>query len=211
LIEAIPSMGFYSRLIFPRLCDWVMRDPKLTRLRKELVADLKGEVLEIGFGTGLNLEHYPEQVVRIAAVDPGIGMGRFARKRIEQSKIKVDQRVRTAEEIPFADQRFDYVVSTWTLCSIPDARRALAEVYRVLKPGGRFVFLEHGKSEDPSVQRWQRRLNWLQRRLADGCRLDLDVKALIAEQPFSVLELDQFLLEQTPRTHGTMYRGMAVK
>jgi ubiquinone/menaquinone biosynthesis C-methylase UbiE len=204
-------MGFYARLIFPRLCDLVMRDPKLTRLRKELLADVQGEVLEIGFGTGLNLEHYPDQVRRIAAVDPGMGMGRMARNRIEQSKIEVDQRVRTAEELPFEDQRFDYVVSTWVLCSIPDVRRALGEVYRVLKPRGRFVFLEHGLSDDPGVQRWQRRLNWLQKRLAAGCRLDLEVKALIAEQPFSDINLDQFLMEETPRTHGTMYRGVAVK
>jgi len=204
-------MGFYARMIFPRLCDLVMRDPKLSRLRKELLAAVQGEVLEIGFGTGLNLEHYPEPVRRIATVDPGIGMDRMARKRIEQSRIEVDRRVKTAEEIPFEDRRFDYVVSTWTLCSIPDASRALAEVHRVLKPGGRFVFLEHGLSDDWRVQRWQRRLNWLQRRLADGCRLDLDVKALIGEQPFTDMNLDQFLLEGTPRTHGTMYRGTAVK
>jgi ubiquinone/menaquinone biosynthesis C-methylase UbiE len=211
LKEAAPSMGFYSRVIFPWLCDRGMRDPKLTRFRKELLADVHGEVLEIGFGTGLNLEHYPEQVGRLAAVDPGIEIGRLARRRIEQSRIEVDQTVSTAEELPFADQRFDHVVSTWTLCSIPQVGRAVAEVYRVLKPGGRFVFLEHGISDDERIQKWQRRLNGLQRRLAGGCRLDLDVKAVIGEQPFEILRMDQFLLPKTPRTHGTMYRGVAVK
>jgi ubiquinone/menaquinone biosynthesis C-methylase UbiE len=188
-----------------------MRDPKMTTLRKDLLADVRGEVLEIGFGTGLNLEHYPEQLGRIAAVDPGEGMKRIAEDRIVQSRIEVDQRVQTAEDLPYEEERFDYVVSTWTLCSIPDVRRALSEVCRVLKPGGRFLFLEHGLSDEPKVQRWQRRLNWLQRRMAGGCRLDVDVEALVREQPFKDLNLERFLMERTPRTHGTMYRGLAVK
>ena len=107
--------------------------------------------------------------------------------------------------------QFDCVVSTWTLCSIPDVQQAMKEVHRVLKPGGRFVFLEHGLSGEPKIQRWQRRLNWIQKRVGDGCRLDLDVKAVVREQPFREVILNQFLLEKTPRTHGTMYRGMALK
>jgi ubiquinone/menaquinone biosynthesis C-methylase UbiE len=204
-------MGFYSRVLFPRLCDWMMSDPKLTRLRKEILADVRGEILEIGFGTGLNLAQYPDEIRRIATIDPGEGMARIARKRVNLSRIQVDQRVRSAEELPFEGERFDYVVSTWTLCSIPDVRRAIGEVYRVTKPGGRFVFLEHGLSDRPKTQKWQRRLNRLQGWLADGCRLDLDVETLIREQPFRDIKLDRFLLEGTPRTHGTMYRGVAAK
>ena len=112
---------------------------------------------------------------------------------------------------PFEDETFDCVVSTWTLCSIPDVRRALGEVYRVLKPGGRFVFLEHGLSDDAGVRKWQRRLNPIQRRLADGCRLDLDVEAVVRGQPFRDVKVERFVMERTPRTHGTMYRGVAVK
>ena len=204
-------MGLYSRLIFPRLCDWAMRNPRMADLRREALSEVDGEILEIGFGTGLNLEHYPEHVHRLTAVDPGVGMSRLARNRIGQSPIDVDLRVQTAEELPFKDGQFDCVVSTWTLCSIPDVQRALKEVFNVLKPGGRFVFLEHGSSDEPKIQRWQRRLNWIQKRVGDGCRLDLDVEAVIKAQAFREVNLNRFLLERTPRTHGTMYRGVATK
>ena len=119
-------MGIYSRLIFPRLCDWSMRNPRMARLRREVLTEADGDILEIGFGTGLNLEHYPERVRRLTAVDPGVGMSRLARHRIERSHIDVDLRVQTAEELPFEDERFDCVVSTWTLCSIQDAGRAVS-------------------------------------------------------------------------------------
>jgi ubiquinone/menaquinone biosynthesis C-methylase UbiE len=204
-------MGIYSRIVFPRLCDWVMSDPRMAKLRREALADVGGEVLEIGFGTGLNLPHYPEPVRRITTVDPNPGMSRIAQRRIAGSGIEVDQRAMSGEALPFEDETFDSVVSTWTLCSISDVRRALGEVYRVLKPGGRFVFLEHGLSEDPKVQRWQRRLNPIQRRLADGCRLDLDIEAVVRGQPFRDVKVDRFVMERVPRTHGTMYRGTVTK
>src|SRR5262245_7990397 len=204
-------MGLYSRWIFPRLCDWMMSDSRLAPFRRELLADAEAEVLEIGFGTGLNLEHYPERVRRIAAVDPAEAMIGIARERIARSRIAVDRMTGRAEALAFPDESFACVVSTWTLCSVPDVSRALAEVHRVLKPGGRFLFLEHGLSDDPGVRRWQRRLNPIQRRLAGGCRLDLDVEALVRSQPFAAVTVDRFLMERTPRTHGTFYRGLAVK
>jgi ubiquinone/menaquinone biosynthesis C-methylase UbiE len=204
-------MNLYSRVIFPRLCDWVMNDPRMAKLRGEALADVGGEVLEIGFGTGLSLAHYPAGVRRITTSDPNPGMSRLARRRIAESGIAVDQRASGGEELPFEDGRFDCVVSTWTLCSIPDVERALGEVYRVLRPGGRFVFLEHGLSHDPRVQRWQRRLNPIQRLLGDGCRLDLDVPALVGRRPFAEIRSDRFEMEGMPRTHGTMYRGVALR
>jgi SAM-dependent methyltransferase len=204
-------MGFYSRVIFPRLCDWMMADPRMSKLRTELLVDAGGEILEIGFGTGLNLAHYPATVRRIAAVDPNPGMGQLARPRIAGSGIAVDQCPRRGEELPFADATFDCVVSTWTLCSIPGVDRALGEVYRVLKPGGRFLFLEHGLSDRPEVQRWQRRLNPLQRIVGGGCRLDLDVESVVRSQPFQGVAVGRFEMERMPRTHGSMYRGMATK
>ncbi len=204
-------MGIYSRLIFPRLCDWAMRAPHIARLRRDVLAKANGEILEIGFGTGLNLEHYPVHVRHLTAVDPGVGMTRIARRRIEGSHIDVDLRVQTAEELPFEDGRFDCVVSTWTLCSIQDSGRAVSEIGRVLKPVGRYVFLEHGLGEDPGVQQWQRSLTPLQRRLADGCRLDVDIAALIRKGPFREVQVERFLLESTPRIVGSIYRGVAVK
>jgi ubiquinone/menaquinone biosynthesis C-methylase UbiE len=188
-----------------------MNDPKFARLRKEVLADVGGEILEIGFGTGLNLEHYPEHVRHITAIDPGQGMARIARRRIERSDISVDLRVQTAEELPFENGHFDCVVSTWTLCSIQDARRAIAEISRVLKPGGRFLYLEHGLSDDAGVQRWQRRLTPLQKRIAGGCRLDVDIEALVRSGAFRDLQVERFLLERTPRIVGSMYRGIAIR
>jgi len=188
-----------------------MNDPRMARLRSELLADVGGEVLEIGFGTGLNLPHYPQHVRRITTVDPNPGMNTLALNRITGGGIAVDGRVLSGEASPFEVGSFDCVVSTWTLCSIPDAGRALGEIYRVLRPGGRFVFLEHGLSEDSKVQRWQRRLNPIQRILGDGCRLDLDVHALVGSRPYADLQVERFEMERVPRTHGTMYRGRAVK
>lgn len=205
------TVGFYSDVIFPRICDLLMNRPLVARHRQLLLATACGEVLEIGFGTGLNLPHYPAQVRRITTVDPNPGMHRLAQRRVKRSKIEVDQRVLSGERLPFEGDRFDCAVSTFTLCSIDDVGQALGEIYRVLKPGGRFLLLEHGLSPEPSVQKWQRRLNWLERCLADGCRLDRNMKELVAAQPFSSVEVEEFYLERTPRTHGYLYRGVARK
>jgi ubiquinone/menaquinone biosynthesis C-methylase UbiE len=203
-------MGLYNRHIFPRLCDRAMRDPRFGSLRREVLAHADGEILEIGFGTGLNLEHYPERVRRIVAVDPGLGMTRLARRRIERSQIEVELHIQTAEDLPFEDGRFDYVLSTWTLCSIPDAGRAIAEIRRVLRLGGRFAFLEHGLGEDPGVQRWQRRLSPIQQRLADGCRLDLDIETVVRTGGFPSVRVERFLLPRAPRILGSLSRGWAL-
>jgi ubiquinone/menaquinone biosynthesis C-methylase UbiE len=184
----------------------------MERLRRETLAQVHGEILEIGFGTGLNLEHYPEHVRHLTAIDPGEGMVRLARHRmIKRSDIDVDLRVQTAEELPFEDGQFDCVVSTWTLCSIQDARRTVAEISRVLKPRGRFLYLEHGLSDEAKVQRWQRRLTPLQKRLAGGCRLDVDIEELVTSGAFGEVSIERFLLERTPPIVGSMYRGIAVK
>jgi ubiquinone/menaquinone biosynthesis C-methylase UbiE len=115
------------------------------------------------------------------------------------------------EELPLGDSSVDCVVSTFTLCSIENVNQAVSEVFRVLRPGGQFLFLEHGLSPEASVQRWQRRLNWLQQRIGDGCCLDRDMQALVRAQPFASIEADQFYMERMPKTHGYMYRGVARK
>ncbi len=204
-------MGYYSRVIFPRLCDFVLDRPFVANHRRELLSTVDGEVLEIGFGTGLNLAYYPEHVHQITVVDPNPGMQRQARSRIHRAGIEVEQRLLSSEELPFDNQAFDCVVSTFTLCSIENVGRALSEAYRVLKPGGRFLFLEHGLSPDAKVQKWQRRLNWLQRHLAGNCHLDRNVRDLVQREPFEMVSLDEFYLEQTPRTHGYIYKGMATR
>ena len=204
-------MGFYSKFIFPRFYDRLADKPHWIKPRKEQLASAEGEVLEIGVGTGLNLPHYPAQVRKITTVDPNPGMNKRLQRRIEEMGIDVDKRISSSEELPFEDATFDFVVSTMTLCSIPDVQRAMGELFRVLRPDGRILFLEHGLSPDEKVSKWQHRLNWFQGKLADGCRLDLDVRGLLASQPFESVEMDNFYMEKTPRTHGYMYRGVAVK
>ena len=204
-------MSFYSQVVVPRLCDFLLNKSLLARQRRALLAAAHGDVLEIGFGTGLNLPYYPQGVHKVSAVDPNPGMHRLAQKRIKKTRIEVDQHVLGGERLPFGDGTFDCAVSTFTLCSIEDVAQAVREVYRVLKPGGKFLFLEHGLSPEPGVQKWQRRLNGLQVRLANGCHLDRDIKALVAAQPFASVEVEEFYLERTPRTHGYLYRGVATK
>lgn len=204
-------MGLYSRVIFPRLCELALSTRPIARQRCQLLTHARGHVLEIGFGTGLNLAHYPPQVSRLTLLDPNEGMHRLAERRIRAAGRPLDRHVLRGERLPFADDTFDAVVSTFTLCSIAQVELAMREVYRVLKPGGTFLYLEHGLSLDPAVQKWQQRLNWLEGLLADGCRLTRDIKGLVAAQPFASIHADEFYLEQTPRTHGYLYRGAARK
>jgi ubiquinone/menaquinone biosynthesis C-methylase UbiE len=204
-------MGFYSQAIFPRLCDFLLNRPFVAKYRRELLSHAHGDVLEIGLGTGLNLPHYPSEVRKLTTVDPNLGMNRLAQSRIKETSIEIDQRLMSGENLPFEDNTFDCVVSTFTLCSIEDVGQAVSEVYRVLEPGGMFLFLEHGLSPEPQVQKWQRRLNWLEMRLADGCHLDRNMRALVTAKPFPSVKIDEFYIEKTPRTHGYLYRGIATK
>ncbi len=203
--------NLYEQIVFPRLCDLLLDRPFVAQQRRKLLAHAAGDVLEIGFGTGLNLPHYPTRVVKITTVDPNAGMHRLAQRRVRKSTIAVDQRVLSGERLPLEADRFECVVCTFTLCSIEGVGQALNEVYRVLKPGGQFLFLEHGLSPEPNVQKWQHRLNWLEMRLAAGCHLDRNMRELVAAQPFSSVDVEGFYLERTPRTHGYLYRGIARK
>jgi ubiquinone/menaquinone biosynthesis C-methylase UbiE len=186
-----------------------MSAPALAQCRQKLLADVRGDVLEIGFGTGLNLPYYPPHIHHLTAVDINPGMPALAQKRLRTSPITVDYRILNGEVLPMRDHTFDSVVSTWTLCSIANVTQALQEIRRVLKPEGRFLFIEHGLSDAPRVQRWQHRLNPLQKLLADGCHLDRNMRALIEAQQFHFLALRQFYLDNTPKTHGYTYQGLA--
>ncbi|HEY9737082.1 MAG TPA: class I SAM-dependent methyltransferase [Trichocoleus sp.] len=207
-------MGLYSQQILPHLMDWAMSDARLTTYRKEVLAEVSGEVLEIGFGTGLNLAYYPDSVQKITTVDVNPGMNALAQKRIAQriaqSAIAVENKVLSGESLPMADNSFDYVVSTWTLCSIAQVNNALSEIYRVLRPGGKFVFVEHGLSDDPKVQGWQNRLTPLQKIIADGCHFNRNIQALV-EQQFEQVTVERFVPDGLPALAATLYKGSAVK
>lgn len=203
-------MNLYRRVIFPQLLDLALSGERMERYRRQLLAHVQGAVLEIGFGTGLNLSCYPEHIRKITGVDPNPGMGSLARRRIASSPIAVDWQVADAQELPFPSQSFDSVVSTWTLCSIPNVAKALGEIRRVLRAGGKLFFLEHGLSEDPQVQRWQNRLNPLQKVIADGCNLNRDMARLIQGAGFRFEQLERFYMPDQPRFIGYTYQGIAL-
>jgi ubiquinone/menaquinone biosynthesis C-methylase UbiE len=203
-------MNLYSRYLFPRLMDRMMGDENLSRYRRQLLTEVQGEILEIGFGTGLNLPHYPVSVQKLTAIDVNPGMNVMAQKRLAASPIVVDNRVLNGETLPFADHTFDSVVSTWTLCSIAKVEQALQEIHRVLKPGGRFFFIEHGLSNDPNVQVWQRRITPIQKVIADGCHLDRDMQTLV-QATFPTVTVNQFWEDSLPKIGGYFYQGVALR
>ena len=204
-------MGLYAKYIFPHILEYVMSSSVLAGCRKDTLSDTKGEILEIGFGTGMNLLYYPEHVQRITSIDVNIHVHSKAGKRLKSSAIKVDYYPINAESLPFSDQTFDTVVSTFTLCSINDIYRALSEIVRVLKPNGRFFFAEHGLSPDYQVRKWQHRLNPINKVLSCGCNLNRNIKELVESCSLKILKLDQFYLEKIPKIFGYMYKGNAIK
>ena len=204
-------MGFYSRVVFPGIIDFVMTTGQMKKRRSQLLADVSGDIFEIGFGTGLNLPFYPEGVQEITTVDINPGMNRRAQKRIAESGITVHMNILSAESLPMDDETFDSVVCTWTLCSIENVEKALSEVRRVLRPGGKFFFVEHGASPDPKVRRLQDRLNSFWGIIGDGCNLNRNTEELIQDQHFEITSLDKGYMEKSPRFAGYMYQGVATK
>jgi SAM-dependent methyltransferase len=203
-------MGFYTEQVVPRLADVTLRSRELARLRARVAAGLEGEVLEIGFGSGRNVPHYPAAVTRVRAVDPSTVGRRLAAGRVAESRVPIDDVGLDGEDLPLADASVDHVLSTWTLCSIPDVDRAVAEIGRVLRPGGVFHFLEHGRAPDPGVARWQDRLTPLQRRLAGGCHLNRPIREIVGRGGLEIDELDTYYI-RGPRPLGYMYEGTATK
>ena len=203
-------MDFYYRVILPYLIEWSLSDTISTKYRQQVLSEVSGEVLEVGFGTGLNLPHYPENINKITTIDSNPGMNRLAKKRIENCNITADNRVLSSELLPFSDNTFDSIVSTWTLCSIAKVDKAISELYRVLKPNGKFYFIEHGLSSEPNIQIWQNRLTPIQKILADGCHLNRNMKKIV-ENKFKILIIEEFYTENTPKIMGYYYKGIATK
>jgi ubiquinone/menaquinone biosynthesis C-methylase UbiE len=192
--------------------DLSMSEETLSDYRRALLADTYGNVLEIGFGTGLNLPFYPETVTKLTTIDSNPGACAIASRRIQKTPHSFDIELQTlsGESLPMTDRAFDCVVSTWTLCSIADVRQALREIHRVLKPGGQFFFVEHGLSDDRKVQVWQNRLNPMQRIIGDGCNFNRDMRQLV-EQQFSQVVIESFSEPSLPAVAGYFYKGIAIK
>ena len=203
-------MGFYGCRILPTLLDKMMTgNPELDGLRNELLASARANVLEIGFGTGLNAPHYPSDVGRVMALDSNPGVERLARKRIGAATVPIEFRLGTGERLPFEERAFDTVVTTLVLCSVSDVESALAEIRRVLSPTGRYLMLEHGLADDAKVQKWQRRLNPLNQAMLGGCRLDRPMSELVTRAGFRFENVKRFYMGGAPRFAGFMTLGSA--
>lgn len=204
------SVGFYGEYVLPRLTDVALSGRAFAQLRERVASGLEGDVLEVGFGSGRNVPYYPAAVTRVRAVDPATAGRMLAAKRVAASPIPVEYVGLNGEELPLEDASVDHVLTTWTLCTIPDVSRALGEIRRVLRPGGALHFVEHGRSPDPKVARWQDRLTPIQRRLAGGCHLNRPVAELIAGAGLDVGQVDNYFM-RGPKAFGYMFEGVATK
>jgi ubiquinone/menaquinone biosynthesis C-methylase UbiE len=203
-------VGVYEDQVLPRALDLWMRGADVRQVRARVAGGMTGVVLEIGFGSGLNVPHYPAGVSRVLAVDPATVGQRLAATRIAAHAVPVEFVGTDAQALPVAGASADFVLSTWTLCTIPDPGRALAEAYRVLRPGGALHFVEHGLSPEARVARVQRRLTPLHRRLVGGCHLDRRIADLVADAGFRVTRLDNYYFHR-PRAMGYTYEGVAAR
>jgi ubiquinone/menaquinone biosynthesis C-methylase UbiE len=204
------SWKWYERHVLPWLVDLACSVRPVRRQRRKVVPLAKGRVLEIGIGTGLNLEHYDKaRIERLVGLDPGLEMHPQARRRSRRAAIEVELVGLSAERIPYDDGSFDTVLVTYSLCTIGDPLSALKEMRRVLRPGGRLIFCEHGRAPDARVRRWQERLTPLWSRLAGGCRLDRDIPRLLAQAGFRSDDMQQMYLPG-PRPLTYNYWGTAV-
>ena len=201
-------MGLYTKHVLPRLVELAMKNKDMARLRAAWIPQARGDVLEVGIGSGLNLAFYPPQVRHIYGVDPSVELQRIARKRT--APLKVTFFSQSAEkELPLVGACIDTAVLTWTLCSIPNPARALHEIKRVLKPNGQLIFVEHGRAPDPRVIIWQDRLTPLWKRMGGGCHLNRKIDQLVTEAGFRITELRTDYLPG-PRPMTYTYQGIAL-
>jgi ubiquinone/menaquinone biosynthesis C-methylase UbiE len=200
--------GFYRRHVVSRLIELAMRQKELRPLRERVLSAAEGRVLEIGAGSGLNLPLYPTSSRSVIGIEPAPPLLHLAWRRSRTSPVPVALIQGSAETLPLGDRSVDTVVTTWTLCTIPDVARALAEIRRVLCPGGVLLFVEHGLAPEPNVRRWQARLDPLWSRLSGGCHLNRPIDKLIRDTGFQLDSLRTFRLPG-PRTHTFMYEGSA--
>ncbi|PWU21340.1 MAG: SAM-dependent methyltransferase [Bdellovibrio sp.] len=212
--EAILFLSrFYSERVFPYICDCLVRNRRFDQRRRTILQFAHGNILELGIGTGRNLKFYPPGVREIVAIDPSVGMESLlwkkSLKQPESQRIKIRFHRGSAEELPFRDHSFDTVVSTITLCSIGNLNKALREIRRVLKRDGEFLFLDHGLSPDPSVAAWQSRLDPVEKVVACGCSLVVDVEKELLNAGFRIVDLKKYYLPAVPKVLGHLFEGRA--
>lgn len=203
-------MSFYEQRILPHLIDKACSMGQVMKLRAQSVPLCEGVVLEVGMGSAINLPFYqPDKVTKIFGLEPSLGMRRKASSNLANTAIPVEWLDLPGEQVPLEDNSIDTVLLTFTLCTIPDATAALAQMHRVLKPGGKLVFLEHGESCDHSIKTWQHRLTPGWKKLAGGCHLNRAIDRLITSAHFTIEHMDTQYIPKTPRIAGYVYQGVA--
>ncbi len=205
-------MRFYEERILPHLIDKACGLSQVRHLRSQIVPLARGQVLEVGMGSGLNLEFYnPEQVDTVYGLEPSEGMRRKAIPNIERSPVAVEWLSLPGEQIPLPDESIDTVLLTFTLCTIPDWRKALEQMKRVLKPGGELLFLEHGEAPHDSTRKWQHRITPAWKKVAGGCHLNRHIADLITHAGFEIQDLENLYMPNAPKIAGYLYKGRAIK
>jgi ubiquinone/menaquinone biosynthesis C-methylase UbiE len=202
-------MGVYGDRVLPRLINVACNTKVAKEQRARVCEGLAGEVVEIGFGSGLNVPFYPAGVTRVAAVEPADAGWKLAEKRLRDAPVPVERSGLDGQSLPLPDDSFDAALSTWTMCTIPDIGAALRELRRVLKPGGRLHFVEHGLAPDEDVRRWQHRLNPVQNRLFGGCNLNRPTVDLLRGAGFTIEHVDEYYEKGSPKFLGAHSLGVA--
>lgn len=201
-------MPIYTDKILPHFVDFVLGHKQFQLLRKKALIEARGVVLELGFGSGLNLPHYGSGVSKVIALDPSMEGRKIAHKRIGQSNIPVEFQNPHHPDLSLPEKSVDCIVSTFTLCTIPEVLPVLINLRKYLKRPGKLIFLEHGLADDPALIRWQKRLNPLNKRLGGGCCLDRKIDDIIGQAGFSITNLQTFQVSGPP-THTFLYQGIA--